>query len=137
MRPIREISSSDLFFFYDTIGIEQSNEAELVTAVMQPKKSMFYNRRFGAGVSESTNYPNTIAMIVGIPYDIIDSIAIRNTQVVDGTRKQKDRRLASSQGAISLSQDKDGGIEVRLSYINFFNYEEQNTNITLPIGSLK
>ena len=137
MRPIKEIASSDLFFFYDTVSIEQGNEADLVTSILQPKKSLFYNRKYGAGISESINYPNAIAMKVGIPYDIVDTVSTRNTQVVDGTSQQKDRRFAASQESVKIEQNNKGEIETTVSYINFNDFEEQSVNISLPMGSLK
>lgn len=133
MRPINQLQSSDYLFFYDDIDVAQMNEHDLMELLQQPRRRLFYNRNSGVGVHESENYPNGIALQVGLRYDIVNGIAIRNTLVTDGSQGQKDRRVAASSESIGITQ-KSGEADIQVYYLNLFNYSEVQS-VNFPLGS--
>lgn len=133
MTDIKTLKSSDYFFYYDNFSIDETNEHELMTLMEQPKRSLFYSRVSGVGIHDSENYPNSLALLVGLKYDIVNSVATRNTRVVDGAQNSVDRRMALGQETIKVEQ-RGGEIDLTVWYVNIYNYEQVN-NINLPIGS--
>lgn len=127
------MSISDRFFFYDTTPVPIQNEGELVELLAQPKRSQFYNRRYGVGVHDSEDFSNTIGMQVGLRYDIVNAIAYRNTIVADGSRGLPDRRIAASFESVGVEQKANGRTDVSVFYSNLQNYEQLNS-VSLPIG---
>ena len=123
----------DHFFFYGQIEPRSEIEADLRQGLMQEKRSMFYDRTFGAGVPEYENAPQGLSLQVSLKYDIASWIARRNQEVSDGTNGKRDRRAVTSQNAIQITQSADG-VDVNVLYIPFFDYEKPAT-VTIPVGA--
>lgn len=133
MTNVKELASSDYFFYYDKIAVDVQNERELVELLLQPTRSLFYSRTIGGGIHEAENFPNAITLQVGLRYNIVNGAAVRNTRVVEGSSGLKDRRIALGQESIRIDQ-KNGQIDLTVWYVNIYNYEQVN-NLKLPIGS--
>lgn len=120
----------DYFFYWSKNDLREEIEFELIQGLWQPKRSMYYNRREGAGVQESENLPNGLSMLIDLRFNIVNWIAYRNTQVSDGTDDLPDRRVAVSQAFIDINQDKKGNADVNVLYIPFFDYRQpKNLNV--------
>jgi len=113
----------DHFFFYGKSDLAVENQFDLYQMITQPKRSLFYNRREACGVSNYENNPNGILLQVLARYDIANSVAYRNSLVVDGTQGNKDRRIAVSQNAIGFKAKNDE-LDINIMYFNFFDYSE-------------
>lgn len=122
----------DVFFYYGEPGsdLELETKSDLFVGLEQPKRSMYYNRRDGVGLRERENYPNAIAIQIGIKFDIINWIGYRNTLVSDSS---PDRRIAASQTSISVKTLKDGNIDVNVLYLPYQNFVNP-VQANLPIG---
>lgn len=112
----------DYFFFYGQVDQRKEIEADLITLVMQDKRSLFYDRSFGAGIGEYENTPGGLSLEVNMKYDIATAIAKRNYEVTDGTNGTRDRRAISSQSAIRIDQ-APGEVDVQVLYIPYFDYQ--------------
>lgn len=131
MTDIQKLSSTEYFFLYDKIPIEQMNEHELMLILIQPKQSLYYNRSIGAGVQDSENYPNGMAMNVSLRYAIVNSVANRNAQVVSSDGQRPERRIALGWESVGLRKaGKD--MDLLAYYVNLNNYEQAN-NVSLPL----
>ena len=109
-------------------------ESDLMQVLIQPKRSMLYNRQFGAGIKDRENFPNAVSLQIGLRYDIASAIAYRNTVVSDGTDNTRDRRIASSQFSIEFKQDR-GNLDIRVYYFNFVN-TKQIRSVDIESGGL-
>jgi len=123
----------DYFFYYGLTDQRAEIEADLSQGLMQSKRSMFYDRSFGAGVPEYENAPQGLALQVSLKYDIAAWVARRNQEVSDGSNGKRDRRAITSQNAIQIVQSGDG-VDVMVLYIPFFDYQKPAT-VTLPVSS--
>lgn len=117
-----EMISSDYFFYYGLVDQRAEISSDITQGVMQPKRSLFYDRSFGAGISEYENTPGGLSLEVGIKYDIASWIAQRNSEVSDGSNDTRDRRAVASQGSISVEQNGTD-IDVAVLYIPYFDYQ--------------
>jgi hypothetical protein len=113
----------DYFFFYGSVDQRKEIEADLVQGIMQGKRSLFYDRSFGAGVPEYENTAGGLSLEVNMKYDISAWVARRNREVSDGTNGTRDRRVVTSQSAIKIDQRR-GEADVQVLYIPFFDYED-------------
>jgi len=125
MEALSKLASSDIFFYYGKSDIELETEADIVIGLSQPKKSMFYARSEGCGVSEYGNFPNTLVMQVMARYDIAKWAAYRNENVSDGNENLPDRRVAISQNSVGFGKNRDE-LDVDVQYIRFANYKNIN-----------
>lgn len=120
MIEVNKLSSFDNFFYYGKNDFDLEMESDLMQVIVQPKRSLLYNNRFGAGVQNKENYPNALNLQIGLRFDIVNAIAYRNTVVTDGEDDTRDRRIAASQFSIEFTQ-KSGDTDIRIYYFSFEN----------------
>ena len=128
-----QASDFDVFFYYgeNRNPLEIENESDVYAGLTQRKRSLFYNRQFGAGIPDKLNYPNSLALSIGTRYDVVNWAALRNNRV---STEDPDRRVAISQATVGIKQNnKKGTLDVNVSYIPFTNFE-QPKSVSLPIG---
>ena len=129
--------SWDIFFYYGKSGLDLENRFDLYQIITQPKRSLFYNRKESAGLSEYENNPNGINLQVLARYDIANAVAYRNTIVVNGSEGLKDRRIAVSQNTIGFEKNKykDDQLDISIFYFSFFNYTDPKI-FSASLGSI-
>ena len=134
MTPVTSLEDFDLFFFYGKLDIELENEHDLVEGIVQPKRSLFYNRQDGTGIQQMENHPNIMALQITIRALITMFVGLRNTRVSDGRNGQRERRLAVSQNSIRFVKGKQGReLDVIINYISFNSFDRlQSTEA--PVG---
>jgi len=123
MIEAQTLSSFDNFFYYGKNDFNTEIESDLMQVAIQPKRSMLYNRQFGAGVSDRENYPNAISLQIGLRFDIANAIAYRNGVVSDGENDTRDRRIAASQFSLEFVQNA-GNLDIRIYYFSFANTKD-------------
>ncbi len=136
MKPLSILSDADVFFFYGKNDLEIENESDLVAGIIQPKRSLFYNREDGCGVSSRENFPNSLTLDIGIRYDIVNWSSLRNTRVTDGSEGTVDRRVAISQNTVSFIRDNKGNLDVNVGFIPFADISKPGAVSTNILGSL-
>ena len=131
---LSELSDFDIFFFYGEpeSNLEQEIQSDIMAGVMQAKRSLFYNRLEGAGLTEKENHPNGLILSILTKYDIAQWGAYRNTQVSDGVDGKPDRRVAISQSSVEILKNEKGELSVDISYIPFTDFKQTST-VSLPI----
>lgn len=118
---ISELKLSDNFFHYGENDIEQEISSDVLSLILQPKRSLLYSRSIGsAGVDQYENNPNTMLLTILIPYDILMAVSRRNNVVGNGQNGTKERRVATSQSLIKIKQDQ-GELDVTAQYIPLSN----------------
>lgn len=135
MTPVTSLADFDLFFFYGQLDVELENEHDLIEGVVQPKRSLFYNRNDGTGVQQQGNHPNTMALHFAIRALITMFVGLRNTRVSDGRNGQRERRLAVSQNSIRFVKGGQGQeLDIIINYISLNSFDRlQSTEA--PAGS--
>jgi hypothetical protein len=123
---------ADYFFYYGQVDQRAEIEAELLAGAVQGKRTMFYHRSYGAGVSDHENAPIGLATSVALRYELASWVARRNLEVSDGSRGYRDRRAVTSQSAIEVTNE-GGSVEVRMGYIPFFDWRRPG-EIPVPVG---
>lgn len=129
---VKQLASSDFFFYYDDISAQDISEHDMMELILQPKRGLFYFRKFGAGVSDYENFPNAIFIQVLLRYSIADSIAYRNKFVTDGFGNTIDRRIAASQTTIGFKQE-GGNLDIEVLYFLYSNFSNPNS-LNVPFG---
>jgi hypothetical protein len=114
--------SGDYFFFYGQVEQRKEIEADLVQGIMQAKRSLFYDRSYGAGVPGYENTAGGLSLEVNMKYDVSAWVAQRNREVSNGTNGTRDRRVVTSQSAIKINQRR-GEVDVQILYIPFYDYQ--------------
>lgn len=127
-----ELADLDAFFYYADLDLDHANQHDVAVGVVQPKRSLFYDREDSAGVSEYENLPNGFYLEVMAKYDIANWIARRNTYVSAGQDGTKDRRLVTSQTAIEIARS-EGNLDVNVLFIDFGQFQ-QPTQLRVPVG---
>lgn len=118
-----ELGNWDIFFHYgETRGLDLECRYDLFELLLQNKRSLFYIRRFAAGLELYENSPNTLNLQVLGRYEISSGVAYRNSLVSDGTGTHQDRRVAVSQNGIKFQQKEDT-INVEVFYFLYNSYE--------------
>lgn len=128
----KTLGSFDNFFYYGKNDFQTEVESDLLQLLIQPKRSMLYNRQMGAGITSKENFPNTLSLQVMLRYDIISAIAYRNTVVTDGTDGTRDLRIAGSQFAVNFIPKGDN-LDIQVLYFSFAN-TNQVQSINIPSG---
>ena len=131
MFSLDEVKNFDIFFFHGEVDVLLEIQSEVVQILVQPQGSMFYNRSEGSGLHERENYPNAVALQVGVKYDAASAIAFRNQNVSDGTNGKTDKRVAASQTTIGV-QNVDETVEIRVLYIPLAELQKPQV-LNLPI----
>ena len=125
----------DTFFYYgeNKKNIDMENNFDMSIGVIQPKKSLYYMRNEGAGVSDFENFPNALGLVVGLRYNIANWVSFRNTYISSGQNNFADRRVAVSQNTIDIQQDTTlGNVDILVYYISLRNYNNFQ-NVSIPI----
>lgn len=102
---ISEASSSDVFFYWDSLDEDICMEADLLAMLLQTKGRLFYNRSYGCGVQTYEGPPNTLLPNILLRFDIVNGFSDRNQRVTDGSRGYPDRRALTSQAAVEVEQE--------------------------------
>lgn len=132
---ITELNNFDNFFFYGLNDISKEIETDLYIGLVQPKRSLFYDRNFGSGIVEYENYPNTVAMQVGLRYQVSAHVARENQRISDGSGGSKDRRVAVSSNSIRV-EHKGQELNISVFYIPYKDYKKPN-QIDIFLGGNK
>lgn len=122
----------DMFFLYGNNTIEDECLFDLYQLLMQPKRSLYYNRQESAGISEYENRPNGIDLQIFARFEIANAVAYRNMMVTDGSNNMKDRRIAISQNSIGF-ESKGSELNINVLYFLYENYESPKSN-TFPLA---
>lgn len=123
---------SDYFYHYGEVDQRSEMEADLVQGLVQPPRSMFYYRSYGAGVPGYENAPVSLSTEVALKYSVASWVARRNLEVSDGSGGTRDRRAITSQSAVSVRSDGDS-VTVEVLYVPYFDWKSPST-ISLPVG---
>lgn len=125
----------DIFFYYgqNDLGIE--TKSDILTNLMQPKRSLFYNRSLdSAGMDAYENNPYGLNLRINLPYDIVSSLSKRNQYVSNGEDGSRDRRIAISQSTVRVENDpRIGNAKVTALYIPLADFKETE-NVQFDIG---
>jgi len=127
-----QAGSFDNFFFYGEADIKRENESDLLIGLLQPKRSLFYNRRDGAGIKEYKNLPNGLQLQATLRFVIANYVAFRNTRVTGGENNTRDRRLAVSQNTIGFER-RGGELDVIIQFIAFVDIT-RSEQTSVPVG---
>ena len=117
MADIDNLYSDDFFFYYGDNDLSEEIQHDILEQCFQPDRSYYYNRKEAIGVSSYENHPSILSMLIMLPYKIADGLSYKNNQIEDGSYSNKDRRIAVSQGTISIRKLDIGSIGVNILYI--------------------
>jgi hypothetical protein len=123
MASIDQLSHLDMMFFYGELPEDMELEHNLMSGLLQPERSLFYNRSDSVGVTSYENHPNNILLQVKLRYRVAEWINYYNTYTGDGTDGRKERRIAVSQFSIDF-ENLDDAINMEVFYIPFVNYTQ-------------
>lgn len=126
------LSDFDIFFYYGKSDLEIETKSDLMANLMQPKRSLFYNRALDAtGIHDYENFPEGPRIRVNLPYDIVNSFGKRNQFVSSGENGTRDRRVAVSQSTVKVEFSGKGNVNVTVLYIPLANFKQTES---LQIG---
>jgi hypothetical protein len=122
------------FFYAGQIPIEDEIYDDVLVGLIQPKRALFYNRGYGAGIADFENAPMNLGTMVMIKYEAARFMALRNGVVTNGNG-YPDRRTASSQSIVTVETDGPA-INVSVGYIMLSDMVRSKA-VSIPIGGLK
>ena len=129
-----QLQDFDYFFYYGELGLQEEIRSDLYQLVMQPGRSLFYNRgNDSAGLDQYEGSPNAIVQMILIPYNIVNAISRRNTYVGDGQNNTRDRRVVASQNTVKI-MNSENQVDVSVFYIPLFNINNGQQITTRLIG---
>lgn len=131
----KELTSSDYFFYYGEDHYDYRDECkhDVFEIVIQPQRSMFFFRSYGAGIH--LNFPVGLMQQVMVPFSIVNSLAYRNLYVPDGSDGSKDMRVATAQDAITFGMDDSGNVDINVYYFMYEDIETQKSlRLNMPNG---
>lgn len=131
-RNFEELKTMDYFFYNGQNPLDEEIKHDLILGLLQPRRSLFYDRNHGAGINEYENYPNSLILQINLRFNIASWISRRNGEVSAGEEDRPDRRVAVSQHTININGNQ-GNIDVAVNYISFADYNTPQT-ITVPAG---
>ena len=123
MATLDEISDINIFFYYGALSDELETEHNLMTGLLQPERSLYYNRSDSVGVDSFENHPNNLMLQIQLRFQIANWINYYNSYTGDGTGLSKERRLAISQFSIMFEQNLDN-LDIEILYIPFSDYTQ-------------
>lgn len=135
LNEISQLQDFDIFFYYGQSKLEIENKSDLLAGLVQPSRSMYYNRQDSAGVSDKENNPNTVGLQISVRYNIVRWSAYRNSQVTDGQNNTTDRRIAISQNSVNVKNDKNGNVDINVLFIPLADFKTPQT-LELPGGGI-
>ena len=122
----------DIFFYYGENDILSEIKSDVLANLLQPGRSLLFNRHLdSAGITKYENYPISVLLQTKIPYDIVNSLALRNQYVSNGEDDLPERRIAISQNNVRLDSDKKGNLEVTVYYVPLVTLKEEKAKITV------
>lgn len=129
-----QLSDFDLFFYYGEEGsnLEMETQSDVLAGIIQPKRSLFYDRLDSSGVPEKENFPNSFVLEISTKYNIVSWCSYRNTKVSDGANGTPERRVAISQDLIAINYNNKGETDVNVQYIPFANIK-QKVQVSVPL----
>jgi len=131
VEEVSQLGSFDEFFYHGKNGLDHEIEAELLQMLIQPQRTLFYNRLDSCGVNEYENAPNDLSLQVELRYNIARIVAWKNRQVSDGSNGTPDRRIAVSQNSISF-EARGGELDIKVLYIPYYDYQKYQ-DIRIPL----
>lgn len=123
MASFDEISDINVFFFYGTLSDEIETEHNLMAGLLQPERSLYYDRSDSVGVGSYENHPNNLILQIQLRFQIANWVNFFNSYTGDGSSGSKERRLAISQFSILFEQTNDN-LDMDILYIPFSNYTQ-------------
>ncbi len=129
MSSTEDAKDLDTFFYYGLGDLTSETTSDIYQGVIQPDRSLYYDRQNGCGLSSKENFPSSLTLEISAKYNIVKWLGYRNTQLPES---EKDRRVTASQGSIELKQ-KDGKTSVSLLYIPFANISQPQP-VQMPLG---
>lgn len=131
---IKILKDFDLFFYYGQNDLDIETKHDVMSNLMQPKRSLFYDRALdSAGISDYENVPEGLIMRINLPYAIVNSLAHRNQFVSNGENGNRDRRIAVSQSEIIIDFDSQkGNVDVSVYYYPLANFKQ--TQMSFSVG---
>lgn len=123
MATLDEVSDINVFFYYGNLSNELETEHNLMTGLLQPERSLYYNRSDSVGVDSYENHPNNLMLQIQLRFQIANWVNFYNTYTGDGTGGSRERRLAISQFSILFEQANDN-LDVNILYIPFADYTQ-------------
>jgi hypothetical protein len=131
MATLEQASDIDVFFFYGDGDIELETLSDLYAGIIQPERSLFYNRQDGCGLSDKENRPATFILELSARYNVVKWIGYRNSQLPEDN--EKDRRVATSQSVIDFVKNDRGEFDINFGYIPFRDISQPREQ-QLPLG---
>jgi len=134
MHEYSQLSDFDIILYYGENDLDLEIQSEILAGLIQPKRTLFYNRSEGCGIAERENFPNSLSMQIAVRYAVASWASLRNTYVTDGTIGP-DRRAVISQNSVSFENEIKGKGELNITvlYIPLKDAQSFNT-ISIPIG---
>ena len=128
---VEQFADFDIFFYYGSGELESETKSDIFQNLMQSKRSLFYNRSYdSSGVKDHENKPNSFALQISIPFDIVESLSKRNTIVSAGENGHPDRRVALSQATIRIKNFKYG-LNIDVLYIPLATLKQNDLSFPL------
>ncbi len=121
----------DFFFYADTLDIKEEIEADLILGLVQPVKSLYFNREDGTLIPKKENIPVNLKQAISLRFDIARFIAKRNTEVSDGADNGRDYRVAASQSTIEFKKPRVGELEINVGYFRLIDTEFSKAQVTV------
>lgn len=122
------------FFYWGEMPLADEVADDILAGLCQSKRTMYYNREYGAGIGDYENAPVSLSTVVMIKYDATRFMATRNGAVTDGNGGP-DRRAATSQSIITVEPD-GAGLNVVVPYIMLADMTRPKS-LTLQFGGTK
>lgn len=132
MATLDEVSDINVFFYYGTLSNELETEHNLMAGLLQPERSLYYNRSDSVGVDSYENHPNNLLLQIQLRFQIANWVNFYNTYTGDGTNGSRERRLAISQFSIEFEQSEDN-LDVNILYIPFADYTQMKS-VKISVG---
>ena len=130
---LTEYKDFDNFFYYGQGDFETEQKSNVLSTVIQPNRSLFYDRFYDSvGIHQYENNPSSIVMQILIPFAIVSALSKMNMIVSNG-ENGLDRRVAVSQNLIQVELGNNGQIDISIQFISFININSIQ-NVSLPVG---
>jgi hypothetical protein len=114
------MSAAEGFFNWGQIPISQEVGEDILGGLTQGKRTMYYNRSYGAGVPDFENTPISLLTIVTLRLEVAKFMSTRNAvvtggQIVNGVQ-YADRRAMTSQNVVQVTDAGGGALDVTVPY---------------------
>lgn len=92
------------FFYWGVMPLDQEVADDVRTGLAQPRRSLFYDREYGAGLSEYEGTAVSLLILIQLKYEAVKFMGLRNSVVTDGNGGP-DRRAVTSQDKVYITND--------------------------------